>query len=133
MSRKKSAGLANNPEVARELSDKRWKMAEQTDSEIREHFQSVQLGQGFEELYRMRQQMEIAAGILEGRNSVETKGEFCANCKKEFNQSVRPYTVETRKDPKTQIVSNTFFCSLGCQVAVKREVNRPEAVIAQNA
>lgn len=135
MSRKAGLAAATNSteektQIASSLAKKRWKLAEQDDATLREHFRDTPLADAFEELSKMRKQCEIAAGILEDRHSHATMGQFCYTCKTECPH---PYSVEPTRDKVTQIVSNRFFCSRKCAVALSALDNKPEAVVAQRA
>ena len=137
---RKNAGLAaatnsdeQKSQIGKELATKRWNQAKQSDEELRTHFLNADLKEAFEDLYKMRTQCEMAAKILEDRHSHAEKGEYCAKCGVEFTANVRPYTIKPVRDPRTQMVTNVFYCSLSCQASYEQGLNRPEAVVAQRS
>lgn len=108
-------------EEATSAVKKRWNAITAEDNEVRKRFRSeLTLEAGMEELARLRKVCELAASELNQR--MNSAGEKCDICGREFDGRTRPVQVSAKRDPETGVLYNKFYCSVICL----QEKNRKE-------
>lgn len=128
--RKRWSGVpaAERSANARAMAKTRWQHDATSDADIRHYFETADLDEAMEQYQGMRKTYEAVGKLLDTRFQNERQQEECCSnpaCKngsggvpKKFDRNNGWFYRDTRRDPGTNRMYNTFACCAACMVLV---------------
>jgi hypothetical protein len=98
----------------RAAANERWAKVRKHEADLEEYFNSIPVDQALEELSLMRTDCDRAAKVINQRISPDDANATCHTCGGGRQSNKGWSMVRGVKDPKTQIYSNEYFCSMIC-------------------